>query len=459
MQKTTRRKKTDSNQGKLQTFSNEVSIQLAELDKSNDEQGNPKREIVMTCLQEGPGNPVDKRWYQKSCVEGLESKIYARRKVFVDHLITPEAKEKGDSLHDWAATVMKTWLDVAEGKVVRKVRLKIHEDWLWRRCEDAPGEIALSIEGRGAGEKGMIDEQEYTIISDIPYLSAFKFVPYPGNARMGADLVEQEQATATEEETMDLSKLTLELLREARPDLMSEIEKVVSEMVKKEASAAAKKVEEAAAKEKSELSKVSEGLKSQVAELEGKVKVAEEAAKKVGSEKENDLSALSEQFRKEMKDGFAEQSKVIDGLREEDHGLKQRLDEKEVKEKFLAKEQLIDRLIGEAELPADAITPLFKEDLKRLSEKKDGDKTITVDEQIRERIAERKKLCVGGEAQVTESGADKPGDSAVPKDGVEEQVMVDEAFHRKYSKEYGMDLTPKTALAEWRKRRDAGKVA
>ena len=104
-----------------------------EVDRGDGPDGKPKREIVLTCLQEGPGNVVDKRYYMRSAIEGLEKKLYARKKIFVDH-IGEEDGDQGDPMRNWAATVMKTWLVTeSDGLMKRKVRLKIHEDWLWRR--------------------------------------------------------------------------------------------------------------------------------------------------------------------------------------------------------------------------------------------------------------------------------------------------------------------------------------
>ena len=431
-------------------FSYVVGIQLAELDKTADESGEPKREIVITCLQEGPGNQVDNRYYSRKAVEGLENKIYSRRKLFVDHLISDDDRTKGDSLKDWAGTVLKTWLEEQDGKVVRKVRVKIHEDWLWRRCQDAPGEIAISIEGRGVGDKGMVEGKEYYVVEDIPYLSALKFVPYPGNAKMGANLVEG-QATDIQEETMDWSKVTLEALREGCPNLVAAIEKSAVETAEKKITENAAKAE-AAVTALAEAKKTIEGLTAKSGTLEEQLKASEKA-------KDGDAKALTEQFRSEMKSGFAEQAKVIESLREENHALKSRLDDKEVRERIMAKDTLIDALLKESDLPEEAKTPLFRDDLRRLTERKEGDKIVaTIEEQIKARIVDRKKLCAGGEAVVTGSGVAAPVvEKAEPKNAVEEQVVIDEMFRRKYSREYGMSLTPDNVLVEYRKRQAEAK--
>lgn len=447
-------------------FTYSLSFALAEAtpDRGNDESGEPKREVVLTCLQEGPGNEVDNRYYTRKAVEGLEKKIYTKRKIFADHLATDEARVAGDKMVNWWATVLTTWLAEKDGRAVRKVRLKVHEDWLWRRCLDAPGEIALSIEGRGQGEKGVVEGKEYTVIEDITYLSAIKFVPYPGNATMGADLVEGE-AAQPQEETMDWSKVTLEDLRKNCPQIVTEMEQAVKAAAKAESDKAAGESAKKSAdldKALAESRKVLDGyrtkgeeLAAQVATLQEKVKTAEEA-------KDGNAKALTEQFRQEMRDGFTEQAKIIESLRSENSALKTRLDEKEVRERLVAKDELIDRLLRESDLPEEAKTEVFRDDMRRLTERKSGDQVVTVEAQVRERIADRKKLCVGGPAHVTGNPPamdPKLAEEAKPKNAIEEQVCIDEAFSRKYSRLYDMDLKPETVLVEWRKRQQEVKKA
>lgn len=357
-----------------QTTSEIVCLSEAVLDA-------PKREIVLTCLQEGHGNLKDRHWYSRACVEGLESKVYARRKVFVSHL--QENSSASDGLRDWACTITKTWIEEgAGGRVHRKVRLKVHEDWLWRRCEEAPSEIALSIEGRGEGSSQVIEGETWTVIENIPYLNAFKLVPYPGNAKMGADVV--EGASNSEEDfPMDMSKLTIDELKKGRPDLHEAMVKAAGAEIESAAKTASEKLKEA----------------------EARADIAEKA-------KSGDVKALGEQLRKEFDEREAERAKVIEKLVEDKNELTKRLDEKDVRERLAAKGQMVDRMVSASELPPEAKTPRFRETLMRLTEKKDGDKTVSVEEQIKAEIEERAKLCTGGEAKVTESGSG-PGSGSI----------------------------------------------
>lgn len=330
----------------------------------------PKKEITLTCLQEGPGNLKDRRWYSRGCVEGLESKVYSRRKVIINHL-----KEGDDEdLRNWFCTIKKTWTVEEGGRLHRKVKIKVHEDWLWTRCVEAPGEIALSIEGNGAGGPGVIEGEKWTVIESIPYLNAFKLVPYSGNSKMGLDLLEGAQNPEEDPSMPDFNKLTLAVLKENCSDLYDSIVKEAKAEADK---ASAKKIEEA--------------------------KKAVELAEKA---KNGDMKALEESFEKRLDARLAEQGKVIKSLTDSRDELLKRIDDKDVKERLFVKGALIDGLIEASSIPEEGRTKNFRAALMRLTEKKDGDKTVSVEEQAKAEIAEREKLCAGGEAQVRESGSD-----------------------------------------------------
>ena len=242
---------------------------------------------------------------------------------------------------------------------------------------------------------------------------------------------------------MDLTKLTIEALKGARPDLL---EALVKEAEKAADVKSAVKIAEAAAAVKAESEKSAKDAADKVAEAQKKAELAEAA-------KAGDAKALSEQFRQEMNAGFSEQAKVIQTLREENFELKKRLDEKEVRERIQAKEGMIDRLLSESALPDEAKPSLFTEDLMRLRARKDAQgNVVTVEQSVRARIDDRKKLCAGGEAKVHGNGGGALTEAAKPANPIEEQVIVDEAFSRKYSRAYGMPLTPDNVLTEWRKR-------
>ena len=315
----------------------------------------PKREIVITLLREGPGNSRDKRIYLRECVNGLEPLLYTRRKLFFNH-IKEGAPAASDDIKDWAATLVNTWtVEGADGMIECKGRIKIHDNWLWERCQDpiARREIAVSIEGRGAGRIEKRDGADYTLIEKIYWLNAFKFVPYPGNATMGADTVEAAAAPAVKPEedlNMDPKLITLELLEADRPDLVEAIAKKVSN-----------KLAEAAAPKAAAL----DALRVELTEkFEGRIKALTGTIKTL-------------------------ESKLDDADR--------RVDASEVREKMAHKERVIAAVLAEAGLPPEAKTDRFLARLRAVVEREvpgeNGTKKVsTVEDQIQAEVAEQKKL-------------------------------------------------------------------
>lgn len=78
------------------------------------------------------------------------------------------------------------------------------------------------------------------------------------------------------------------------------------------------------------------------------------------------------------------------------------LDEIKVVEAISKKKVVISQIIAEAKLPKEAVSDIFKDDLMSLEEKKDGDKIITFESQVKSRVEERKKLTADG--IVTDNG-------------------------------------------------------
>jgi|GEM_PF-5393425 len=349
----------------------QFGLSEAKTDDSNGPDGKPKHEIVLTALQEGPGNSRDRRWYTREAVVNSEGLFKARRKLFVNHLVEGQT---GDDLRNWCATLKETWIEtLANGKVARKVRLKIHEEWLWTRCIDAPEEIALSIEGGGAGKEGVIEGESYMVIEKIYALNATKFVNYPGNAKMGADLV--EGAVEESLEDIDMKDLTVAMLKEGRADLVAAL------------------IAEAVATAQTEAG----NLKVKLEEALGKIKIAEAAAPAANA------GALKEAIEAATK-SF---NSTIDELRKNLNESDRKLDAYEVKGRLREKKDLVDAKIKESKLAPEAKTPNLFARCYALAERKEGDKVVTVAEQIDAEIAEQLRLTTSefGSVRVAEGGA------------------------------------------------------
>jgi len=99
-----------------------------------------------------------------------------------------------------------------------------------------------------------------------------------------------------------------------------------------------------------------------------------------------------------------DKDKAIKDLKEENQGLKMKLDEKELEEKVAAKNNLITEFITKAELPKDAVTEVFMNTLKSIENKTDGENTVTVEEQVKQLIEDRKAIIKKGSGKIKNSG-------------------------------------------------------
>jgi len=371
------------------SFDQPLSLKEAELDDE-------KHEIVLTLLQEGPGNLRDNRYYTRSCIETAGPVFMSRRKLFFNHLM--EGRDFGSTdIKDWAATLKETFTVEGEGGMLhRKGRLKIHEEWLWKRCKEAPEEIAVSIEGQGAGHADVINGKNYHAIEKIVQLNGTKFVPYPGNATMGADLVESE---IQKEEEMKIEDLTLKQLQEARPELIEEISKSVTEQAKKD------------------------------------VEEAKKAAATAAAAKEGDVKAIAEQleakFAKQIEGMKSATSATIEGLQKKVVEAEKRADASDIRDRIRAKKDLVNRLVAESDLPTEAKSDHLRERCYVMTEKKGQDKdgkevTISVEEQVKSEIAEQKRLVTGDFGHVRDSGKESGQDENLTE--AEEQHLREAWF-------------------------------
>ena len=93
---------------------------------------------------------------------------------------------------------------------------------------------------------------------------------------------------------------------------------------------------------------------------------------------------------------IAEKDTAMEALKKENDEAKQKLDDIAVSEAMAKKEEMITRLVKEAELPDEAVTDVFKEQLRAVKESKtkDGEeeKVVTVEEGMKKIIEDRKTL-------------------------------------------------------------------
>ena len=94
-------------------------------------------------------------------------------------------------------------------------------------------------------------------------------------------------------------------------------------------------------------------------------------------------------------EGYESRDDEVKTLTEERDALKSEKDKLEVKEKMAEKKTLRDKLLSESELPEVAVTDTFKEELLKVEEAKDGDKTVSIEEGMKKLIDDRIELVSG----------------------------------------------------------------
>ena len=155
-----------------------------------------------------------------------------------------------------------------------------------------------------------------------------------------------------------------------------------------------------------------EAIMKEIQESENITKITVELT----STKETLESVQADLTNKEKE--IEDKDKKIEALESENTELKTKLDEKEVIEAMAVKKELIVKLVQEAKLPKEVVTEIFMETLMSIEEKTVDDKTVTVEEQVKKHIEDRKSLIAAKTKTIKESGEEfiEIKDKVVKKD-------------------------------------------
>lgn len=370
-------KKTASITRERTNLSEFFPISISETDIQESEKSG-KRELVVTLLREGAGNQFHKNYYTRGALDTAKKRIEeGRRKMYFNHSKDLDNPER--DIRDWASSIVEAWVDTTEPKAKLMGRIQVLDSWLWERAKTAPQELAVSIEGRGTGKPQKIDGQDFNAIEEIGWLNGMSWVDYPGNAGMGVQVLEREKQNLEEEQTMTLKeiiesfqKMTVEEKQEfltANPELKALMPAPAAENDK-------------------------------LAALAAEVK----AIKENGDAK---VAALTDQ----VKTLSAENNKL--GNQVEAHNLK---------EKEVAKERLIEKMLGASKLKDAHKTDTFRKTLLAVEEYKSGEKLVTVEEQVKALIEDREKICIAEVAKPGQEGA-----------GATTTTLTEEQQHRSFN--------------------------
>jgi len=317
--------------------------------------------VEMTLLKEGWGNQANNNYYQKKAVESVVPLAMARKKMFISHpeFGSGEVKPTDRSIMEWAATIQEAWVDTSfqDGKSRARAKVKIHHPYLRQLAEEAPDELVCSIEGRGHAQAGKVDGKKCNTIEEVKWINAFNWVDYGGNADMGINMIEKDMGV----DNMDIQ--TVEQLKVQFPALVVELEKAITDKVKKEVSD----------------KDVVEDLKMQLS-----------AREKVIIDNQKELS---------LKEGQIDAFTAKEDLRLET--------EQKAKEAEDVK-SLVETAIKEATLPEALVSDFWKNRLYSLRPiKKEDGTVVTLEEQIKVEIEDRKLLALKADPATVKNMGDE----------------------------------------------------
>lgn len=184
-----------------------------------------KREVVIDLIKAGFGNRRDNHYYGREILES-HFQDFQGAKMYVDHL-DPEAVKRLNgmprSVRDLGGRITETWMDQdAAGNPVVRGRAKIAQPWLWELIENDPELLGVSINAWGKSKPGTVEGRQARIVEGIAKVGSVDWVTEAGAGGKVVSLVEA-QLNEEEDSNMGLSDLSVERLKEERPDLISEL--------------------------------------------------------------------------------------------------------------------------------------------------------------------------------------------------------------------------------------------
>lgn len=204
-----------------------------------------------------------RRYYPKQVLEtAAKAGIFDGAKMYLNHSDpSSDAKRGHRDLRDWGATIKAGTVEVVEGNVRAVCHAHLQEARAILDDPVAKQSVGLSHDSYVKMSKKRIDGKDMQVIESIESCNSVDFVP-TGNAN--GRVLEAASAEGVEAD-MDLTSLTAEQLKEARPDLYEQLTKPVTEPKQNEAEPPVKVAEGADvaaefAKRDAEISQLRESL-------------------------------------------------------------------------------------------------------------------------------------------------------------------------------------------------------
>lgn len=400
-----------------------------EMDRSlftnvNESNLDPDNFVINNVCLFGRRESANGRIYSDTAIDSIV-RLSNGGKCFINHITQQEMKDRHGvrDLRDWVGVFESSRRD---GEKVLS-NLKIREAY-WDLVKDIamlnPSGVGHSIDARikvfqddKTGKESVVDVVDLRstdlVASAATTQNLFESAIQENQNNGDEQSILQEMAEymiAQRIDSMNIEEGLLrnqQLKREIRQFTWDAIDSMHNVMWDKEKSIGDKKkaviniLDDLEKEINSRLSKIKkEGIemdKDQLAQLREEIRQEmkeEEEFKNVQNENTNLKKQVTEANKKvtELEEELNAAKESNTKLTTENEKMAKELDEVKALEAIAKKKATVESIIAEAKLPKVLKSDLFVEDLMALEEKKDGDKVITFESQVKERVEERKKL-------------------------------------------------------------------
>lgn len=319
-----------------------------------------------SIAKEGDGNVIENvclfgsryskngRTYSDKAIESI-GKFSEGARVFIDHLSDREDADSGGvrSLRSFLGALYNV---ERRGEKVYAGQFKIHPDhinWVKGLVEHFPDKAGFSICASGK----LVKTKEGNVVEDISKIHSVDLVSSPATTTSFFEDI-NDLPNSDEEKTHMADTITLDVLRSEYPHLVSAI---LAE---------------------SEQQKKVEKMGGEIQSMKETVEAKDSEIKKL-----NDTVTGKDSVIVEKEKVIADKDKEIEDKGKELQTVKVKLEGYEMRDQMAEKKALIDKVIKDSEIPAEAITPRIREILDDLKSKtvKDGEseKEVTVEDQAK----------------------------------------------------------------------------
>lgn len=389
------------------------------------EEGKPK--ILEVCLIKS-GWSMNGYFYPDSVVEQIAEAIKERNKLYLDHQDYWESSPSR-SAKDWAATATESWYK--EGKAFAQVEMTSNPatHWLYDEAVKDPKSVGASIDAIVRAkpyeppEDEKLDSDEMMnrryVVEELKFLNSVDFVTYASaGGEVEKVLASFRGQNGTSALTEALTKVLEQFTQKNAPPVVTTSSKESEEIEETEEEEDKPKNQNTNRKEstmadptkKEEPTLTIKSLESDHPELytqlvEKVTKSAKEEfeAASTTAETINTLESEVKSLKDEKKT-----------LEEERDQLKTKVDTFEAKEAAVAKRDKVNGFIKEAELADEFVSEVFVKDLMKLEK----------DEDIQERIQDRKNLVEGQTETIEGNGPRKTKESETATEQPDDDALV-----------------------------------